>query len=379
MKKLLAILTSCMLVTPAFAAEAEDANTYYAEFETAEGIESIGMAAGYDENNRLVAASPCDIVIGDEVCSTEFSMDLAEGSIRIYIPETGTIIKDFITLENPGENPENPGEEPGTEEPGTDDPGTQEPDIPDSDAVSRYPTALDAATAFMVVKDVETTVEDTDIKTVLNVYFRGEEIELVLDDDLVIDSASLMYADLAGEPLTSLSEGDVIYCSANMSGKILSVELICRAPQDDIIMQEEDYGVNFEDIYSLGSVVTEENPVPISVYGAANDNGYRYAFGVVKEKQNGYMVLCNKAGLAENDIEIELTDDTVVYVYDNDENRDKLYIGTTVDIIESEFDGESLDEEGNVIEWNDELSHNYVLVRTSDGVALDVVVYLNYN
>lgn len=361
MKKLIAMLTAVLFVTPVFAEET--GSEYYVKFEYTDGLTGACAAAAYDSNNRLFEVSLCEAIIGDKVCSAQFSMEHDNKDIRIYFPETGTVIKEFLTFENGFNKPNIP---------------EKKPEDNNTDAASKYPTALDAATAFMVVKDAGVSAEGTDVKTVLKVFFRGEETELVFDEDMTISSAPPINDDLIGEPVSALKEGDVIYCSTNMSGKILTAELICRPPESDIIMQETGAGINFGDIFSGEGFVTSARPTPIAVYGGDNSGRQQYAFGLIKEKGSGYMALCNKSGIADRDIEIELSDETVVYVYDNEKRKDRAYIGSAADIYKSEFDKASLDDEDNVIEWNGDLLHNYALVRMANGVALDIVVYLNY-
>jgi hypothetical protein len=375
MKKLIAAVVALIMTSSVFAEDIKKDSMYYLEFEYSEGVESKGIAAGFDENNLLVSAALCDIIIGDKICSAEFDMDLPENgkNIRIYFPRTQKTVKTFTLIENPGELSDNSGEEPGKEpdkEPSEEENNTS--------AVNRYPTELDAATAFMFVKDVSEVVENDEIKTKLTVFFRGEETEIYVDDDIKLASAPVINSELTDSSVSALQKGDVIYCSTNLSGKLRTVELVYRPYDGDIIMQEENFGENFENLFSLGNTVTTVRSTPIAVYGSNNSLRQQYAFGLIKERKDSrYMTLCNKNGKSAQDITIDLTPDTVVYVYDNSK-RNKLYIGTVGDIEKSEFDSMSVDEDDNIINWSDDCLHNYALVRMAEGTALDVAVYLNY-
>lgn len=366
-------------------ANAAKNNTYFLEFDKAEGVESRGIAAGYDEDNRLVAAGLCDVVIGNQSCSTEVEMTsgYAGENIRIYFPNTKTIIQSFNTIErieddalvtDPEKEPES-GKDPEKEP-------EQKPETdPEEESVgsSRYPTVYDAVTAFMAVKDVAMVSEDNALKTKLTVFYQGVEMLLALEDDIILESAPTAHSALTQGALSELKAGDIIFCTANLSGKIRKVELVFRPFSSDLIMQDIDYGQNFEDLFSIDGAVTVANAIPIAVYGSNNSQKQQYGFGLIKEKKERYMTLCNKEGLAEEDIDIILTPDTVVYVYDSYKAKNKIKIGTIADIEKSEIDKPLMDQDGNVLEWSGENIHHYALVRMANGVALDVALYLNYN
>ena len=375
MKRLFATIAALLMVTTVYAEGIQKKDTYYMEFAPSDGIESKGIAAGFDENNLLISASLCDIIIGNDICSTEFEMEMPDNgkNIRIYFPKTGTTVKDFIKIEAPGEIADN-----GTSDGNNTD--NEPSENPDKVGGARYPTELDAATAFMMVKDISEIADDDGIKTKLTVFFRGEETELLVDEEITIGSAPLIYSELTNESVSSLMKGDIIYCSTNLSGKLRTVELVYRPYSSDIIMQDTNFGDNFELLFSLGNTVTTARSTPIAVYGGNNSLRQQYAFGVIKDrKSDRYMQLCNKAGLDANDIIIDLTPDTVVYVYDKSKRNNNIYIGTLADIEKSEFNSKLIDDDNNIIGWSDDCTHNYALVRMAEGVALDVAVYLNYN
>lgn len=372
MKKILL----CMIMTLFFPAISvcADAMPCYLEFEKADGIKNTGIVAGFDENGILLAATKCDIIIGNDFCNTEFELNNTDiiDSVRIYFPETGIKIKDFIKYEIPSVISETPETEPEIQKP---EPDAEITGNENNTAISRYPTEYDAATAFMMVKSVETVADEEAIATKLTVLFRGEETTVTIPEEIVLSAAPYINYELINAPASELKPGDVIYCSTNMSGKIRTIELIFRPQKKDIVSQDINYGNNFELLFSDGNAVTNANPVPIAVYGGKIYNR-QYAFGVIREKKNGYMELVNKSGIADNNIFINITDNTAVYVYNGTRRNNKVSLGTVAEIEKTWISSEYIDDDFNVTGWDSEYK-NYALVRMSDGVALDVAVFYN--
>lgn len=364
-KKIIAAIFAFSMLSSVSAAESGRQFTFTFSGKT----DLSAVAASYDKNNMLIGAEACSVTAADGKGSITLN-NLSENfqSIRLYIPSEKSIITD-LTEYKPADDGNN------------DTPGT--PDTPEEpDNTKKYPAAypseLDAATAFMVVKDASVVAVGDELKTSLTVLFRGSEYEFTLDEDKVIETASDAYPELAGAPLSALTEGDVIYCSSSLGGNIRSVELICRAPEEDVVTSDTSFGANFEKLYSRGGAVTSRYPMPISVYGAANREERQYAFGLIKDKKDKYITLCNKAGVADNDIKISISSDTIVYVYDMSARKTKLSLGDISYIEKSEFDN-SLISNGNITSWNTDCIHNYALVRYAKGRAMEMVVYLNYN
>lgn len=351
MKKIILMCISlCVIVANVYAEEMK-----CFEFEYLDGVENRGVAAYFDKSNKLIGCDLCDITIENKICSTELSYSENTESVRLYFPNTQTVIKNFTD---------------NVQEPISDNELTDE-------KVSVYPTELDEVTAFMFVKNAERAVENGEEKTKLDVFFRGEETEIWVDDDITLKSAPTVNAGLTGKSADVLEKGDIIYCSTNLSGVLRSIELIYRPYENDVVTEDEDFGNNFEKLFSQkNNMVTTIHPVPIAVYGGKNNLRQQYAFGVIKDVKNTkYMTLCNKTGKFEDEMTIDLSKNTVVYVYDKT-LRNKVYIGTVGDIEKSEFD--NLDEDGNVTLWNEDCVHNYAFVRMADGVALDIACYRGY-
>lgn len=347
------ILITCIFML-LLGANVHAEETKLLEFEYSKGIESRGTVA-YFNDDILIGADVCDVIIGDKVCRAEISMPDDADNVRIYFPKTQTVVKKFKVNEEqkPTEDEEVSEEKP-----------------------SVYPTEHDAATAFMFVKSAERAVDNGEEKTKLEVFFRGEEMELWIDDDITLKSVPTLHSELEGAKAYSLEKGDVIYCATNLNGKLRSVELIYRPSEKDIVVGNENFGNNFEMLFSLGNMVTTVNPVPIATYGGKNNLRQQYAFGVIKDVKNTkYVTLCNKSGEADKEMIIDLSANTVVYVYDKS-LRNKVYIGDVGDIEKSEIT--DIDNDGNVTKWNSDCIHNYALVRMADGVALDIAVYRGY-
>lgn len=350
-----------------------------------QGDENLsGIAAIYDENNVLTGVQSCSITsLGNG--NAQISVNAENfGNIKFYIPSSNTLISELTEADERAE--ENPKDDTVVSDDKKDDTivsgDSKKDDISGGESSTKkypaaYPSELDAVTAFMVVKEAGTAVIDDELKNVLSVYFRGSEYELVLDEDKTIESASDAYPELSGASLSSLTEGDVIYASSSLGKSIRSIELICRAPQEDIVTSPEDYGTGFEKLYSRAGKVTSRYPSPISVFGAENREERQYAFGVIKDKQEKSITLCNQSGYAKDDIKIKISPDTIVYVYDNSARKSKLSIEDISYIEKSEFD-KSLMDGGNITAWSDEQIHNYALVRMTEGHAMEIVLYLNY-
>lgn len=249
---------------------------------------------------------------------------------------------------------------------------------PDNTYPSIYESASVAMQAFMVVDDISAAVTtDNDTAYLLKAFYQGREVEIAVPEDFAIHSAPAAQALLIGTPVSALQEGDVIYCSYSLGGRLKDIDLIYRPQEADIITSDMDFGTSFEHLFSIAGTVAERWPA--IRYGAQRYTDMQYAFGLIKDKTSrNLLVLANKAGLAADDLELNLQNDTIVYVYDRT-LRDKLYIGTVADIAKSEIPNSAKDADGNITAWDTDTIYNYALARTCDGLVTDIIVYLNYN
>lgn len=329
-----------------------------------EAEENEAVAIFEDENNMVFDVRRCTIEVKDKIACTE-DMEISAAKVSFVLPKSRTLVTELIEekAEEPTEGEDkNDGKENG-----------------DNNIHPAYPTAKDMATAFMMVKTAKLVFEDSSTKLRLEVLFRGEEQELTLEEDMTLSSVPIANSQLAGESVFSLKAGDIIYCTTNLSGKLRGVELIFRPTDSDVITSDEYYGRNFEALYTTdGADVTISNPVPGGIFGGVNSKDRRYAFGAVKEVGQTYLTLCNKAGIEAQNINVDITSDTIVYVYDKSKKSRGIRIGDISDIAATSFDTGAEDDRGNVIDWTKTFERNYALVRMTDGTATEVAVFLNY-
>lgn len=389
MKKFLQILlVLCMIfsILPASAAETvyQDQNmtivqengTYRLSelsFRTIAAEESAVFIT-YTPDNAVYAVAAAAVTTADGSSSAQPNLALPQDLkfiVKAYFPTQNAILTAADTTEE-GIQPSEPTAEP------TASPSPAPTATPDASYPPVYDTAAVAMQAFMVVDEINATVaEDGDTVYALKALYQGREIEVTVPDDTTLASAPDVESHLAGASVSALQEGDVIYCTYSFGGRLTDIDLIYRPQSADIITSEEDFGTNFERLFTAGGTVAERWPA-IS-YGSDRFHDNQYAFGLIKENLSGNaLVLANKTGLAENDLELDLLDDTIVYSYDHT-LRDKLYIGTAADILKSEIPNSAKDEDDNIIAWDTDTIYNYALVRTNDGVVMDMIVFLNYN
>ena len=325
------------------------ANAQTLKFKYTDGIEDKAAALIYDKNEKLEGLQICDVEIKDGVCTAE--VDNIDGKlVRMFFPGSKKVISEFIA--DDANNPD--------------------------DKNSAYPTEFDALTAFMMVKEAGKSAEGDDIKTKLTVFHKGEERVLNLDEDMTLLSVPESQPELDGENVSALKPGDIIYCGTNLSGKIRSVELIYRPQAEDIVKSEEDFGNNFEKLYTVGGKVTKASQAAYAVFGSGSGGERTYAFGLIRDMGAGYMTLSNKGGLSRQNIDVSVTPDTIVYVYDKSKKNGDVYIGDVSDIVKSGFDADAIDDNDNVVDWSKDFEHNYALVRMDKGTAMEIAVYLNY-
>lgn len=340
-------------ILAAFLIQTAFAEGYSLSF-VAEHYGEYGILGGYDENGTLVYAEKLPVVIRNQ----ELQIDPGEeaknsASLRFFMPQADTVVTELKPVE---EKP-------------ADDPKNQ---------ISRYPTALDAATAFAVVKKAELASVNDEEVIAMDLLFRGDEIQLYADTGKTLVSAPEEYQELAGADLTALKGGDVIYMTTNLSGDLSSVELIFRPQTQDYVTDGEDHGTSFEKLFTANGAVSTKRPTPYVRYGTGTGKDQQYAFGLICEKNGStYLTLRNAAGREDQEIDVSLTQNTVVYLYDKTK-KEKLTIGSPAEIEKSEIPSASCDEDGNIISWDSDCVRNYALVRMDDGIALDVVVYMNY-
>jgi len=322
-------------------------------------VEGTVFVAVYGSGNQLVSVKAAKAKMDGKdalVSIAENEIPSGEYTAKVYIPETNVLVipeEESAAAPNPTAKP------------------TQGPEETLHPA---YESEAAAMQAFMVVKDVTAGLEDDMPVVVVTGYYKEREVSFTAEEGSMLNSVPDAHRELDGMEIADLQEGDVIYLRASLSGSLTGVDLIFRPMEGDIVAEETGY--SFEALFTVNGL-TAGRWAPLK-FGANSDNRNQYAFGVVKERSSKNMlVLTNQAGKEEDDLYLGLTDSTIVYVYDKT-SRNKLSIGAAGDIFPSVIPSDTKDEGGNIIKWNAEDEHHYALVRLYNGIATEIVVYMNY-
>lgn len=232
---------------------------------------------------------------------------------------------------------------------------------PVSDTTPKLPGVYEskriAVGAFAVVKDSNLIIdENDDIKLSISAYYQGREIEFKLDENATVECREEGLEQYNGMRADELEEGDIIILNCNLVGEILSVDLLFKAPETNIIT-DENYNIKFK------NELTERS----------------CGFGLIADiyKRNE-IVLYDSSGLEEKAFYFDLHPETVVYCYDYGKHSDKLSIATINSIKKSRFSPLDFDEDLNIISFPEDITYNYAYLRVHDNVVCDIVVYANY-
>ncbi len=269
-----------------------------------------------------------------------------------------------------------------TEEVITETPDTmEEPEKEDNDTTSKkdfpdvYDIEKDAIRALMVVNSVSSIYDGGEDKTELSVFFYGEERIYQLPEEITIDNVPENYEHLKGAAAKSLKKGDIIRLTAAFSGQIDGLSLIFRPTNENPVFSETDFGAGFSKLFSSNGIVAGESSYKVSTYDTGVvKSGYAYAFGVIKERYNNELEICDKNG---NVMIIDIADGAVIYTVDKDE-KFSVERGALSSIRRSRGAKESFDGEGNFLGWSEDANYGYAFLRTIDGDATEVVIYENY-
>lgn len=254
---------------------------------------------------------------------------------------------------------------------------TAKPTAKPEDTNSPYEKEVDKIYAPALITGVaRSTNADGAENTSLTVYYQGKEVIVPVEDEITISSAPASCADMTGQPASALEEGDVIYMAANVSGtKIKSVDLIMRPTDEDIVTSSEDYGTNFEKVFTSGGTVAGK--WQYEKYGSRVSSAkYSYAFGIVARTSSGVLTLINKSKNPDDALDIDLSPNAYVYACDVSGRDYEFDLGGTENI-ENSLPSSLLNKDEIVLD--DSNSYNYALVRMVEGTATDIVVFNNYN
>lgn len=378
-KKIIATIlaVSAMMSTVAFA---ENINANYTDnvlsFE--QTGENIAVVSCYDENGKLCYSNMYKSNDG------KFSADLPEQykgmKTKVYFVNSKEI-KDVSVTDDvqptlaPSVTVAPTTKPSATEKPSATAAPTTKPSTDKTPSI--YEKEVDAVYAPAVVKEVETTTKDGEDMYAVTLLVQGREVKTLIENDVTFETSSTAYSFMKGKDAGSLEEGDVICLTANVSGtRINHIYFIYRPQDEDIITSSEDFGTNFENLITEnGSSVA--NQWKLMKYGEkASSDRYQYAFGLVGKVGSNSLTLINKSGSTDKVIEVDTSKDTMVYTCDVS-NKNEVEIASVGDITstipKSTFDKDE------TIDFTNDYSYNYALVRVVDGTATDIVVYENYN
>ena len=204
-----------------------------------------------------------------------------------------------------------------------------------------------------------------------------KEIKTLIENDVTFETSSEAYSFMKGKDAGNLEEGDVISLTSNVAGTRINHMYFIYRPQDEyIITGSQDFGTDFEKLITEnGSSVA--NQWKLMKYGEkASSDRYQYAFGLIGKVGSNSLTLINKSGSTDNVIEVDTKKDTIVYTCDVS-NKNEVEIASVGDIT-STIPKSTFDKD-NTIDFTNDYSYNYALVRVVDGTATDIVVYENYN
>lgn len=237
-----------------------------------------------------------------------------------------------------------------------------------------YKSEKSAVEAIAVVESVGITAGDGENKYEIKALYRGAQTSFVMDQEINISSAPTEHAYLTGADIMSLKKGDVIMITCRVSGGIKRVDLIARPPVKDVVTS----GGSFESLFSINGTVASRSDWSVLQYGKnVPSKGTYYAFGLIRNKNKDTLELMNESGLEKDALYLDLSDNVIVYTCDV-ENKTELSIGGAGSIVRSEIIKGDLDDDDNVISWEEGRNYNYALVRVVDGTVPEMVVYTGY-
>ena len=359
-KKIIAITlaVSAMMSTVAFA---ENINANYTDnvlsFEQTD--ENIAVVSCYDENGKLCYSNMYKSEDGN--FSADIPKEYKGMKTKVYFVNSKEIKE--VSVSDDVQPTATPSVTPTATPSATEKPSatTAPTTKPSTDTPSIYEKVTDAIYAPAVVKEVETTTKDGEDMYAVTLLAQGKEIKTLIENDVTFETSSEAYSFMKGKDAGNLEEGDVISLTSNVA---------------DIITGSQDFGTDFEKLITEnGSSVA--NQWKLMKYGEkASSDRYQYAFGLIGKVDSNSLTLINKSGSTENVIEVDTKKDTIVYTCDVS-NKNEVEIASVGDIT-STIPKSTFDKD-NTIDFTNDYSYNYALVRVVDGTATDIVVYENYN
>ena len=248
----------------------------------------------------------------------------------------------------------------------------------------------------------EGTDNDGDIYNVTAYYVGSDkEQKLVANDDVVV------YYNSSAIDVTSLAKGDIIVFERDGAGKIKRIDKIVSGAAFGTETSYEQVVTNaFAGTTSAAiklpmgtSTWTTAWSSKDSTYPSTNKDVTQLLYGPIVNKNGNVFTLgtfsttdkttaktniindIDTTNTLGDSLEINITDDTKVYVYDyNKASRQRLSVGTKSDIMSSIIPKTATEEDGDIIVWSkvaDTDTVNFAFVKAVDGDATDVFVILD--
>lgn len=348
------------------------------------------VITGYDDDGRLVYAKGYDV---SEDKTVTLPGDILGYELKMYNISTGEILEVHIS----GGDPSAPTAAPSaTETPAptaTPDPSATEApeETPEPDETPKpqetynpnvfpevYGEASVAVNAFAVVEKVSSSVQDSEQGFTIEYLCQGSENSVWLDRDVLIVSAPDSQNGVIGSDVSALKRGDVVYLNRAFGGEIKEVALLYRPLSSDIVNSSEDYGTNFEELFSVnGTAVGGYSGWGVASYGSEiPSSGTYFAFGVSARRDGGTLYLLNKSGDANGAIELSLPEDVVAYRCDMTDTIgiDSIRMSQITSSIPTSTWEDAYGSDDSVIELDD-TDYDYVLARVVDGTVMDIILY----
>ena len=339
------------------------------------------VLAGYDDEGKLVYADGFEVADDGTVTVPN---TMLEYDLRAYNTRYSIVLDVEISEAEPTATPDPSAT--ATPTPTATPEATEEPDatqaptstynpneFPDS-----YGEASVAVNAFSVIEQVSSTMNGSEQGYTIDYYYQGSEQSVWLENDIEIVSAPDSQNTLIGENVSALKRGDVVYLNRAFGGEIKEVALLYRPLSSDIVNSSEDYGTNFEELFSVnGTAVGGYSGWGVASYGSEiPSSGTYFAFGVSARRDGGTLYLLNKSGDANDAIELSLPEDVVAYRCDMTDTIgiDSIRMSQITSSIPTSTWEDAYGSDDSVIELDD-TDYDYVLARVVDGTVMDIILY----
>lgn len=339
------------------------------------------VLAGYDDEGKLVYADGFEVADDGTVTVPN---TVLEYDLRAYNTRYSIVLDVEISEAEPTATPDPSAT--ATPAPTATPEATEEPDatqaptstynpneFPDS-----YGEASVAVNAFSVIEQVSSTMNGSEQGYTIDYYYQGSEQSVWLENDIEIVSAPDSQNTLIGENVSALKRGDVVYLNRAFGGEIKEVALLYRPLSSDIVNSSEDYGTNFEELFSVnGTAVGGYSGWGVASYGSEiPSSGTYFAFGVSARRDGGTLYLLNKSGDANDAIELSLPEDVVAYRCDMTDTIgiDSIRMSHITSSIPTSTWEDAYGSDDSVIELDD-TDYDYVLARVVDGTVMDIILY----